>query len=67
VLTPAEIAAKVPAKLIDKARAVHDGAHVAWVRQGKHGGGDALIMAESIRQELGEEIAAIMPQLWWYH
>lgn len=67
MLPASEVVGKVKGKTLSKIRKAQKAAHVAWVKQGKHGGGNALIIAESIRETLGEELAAIMPQLWWYH
>lgn len=65
--SPDQISGTLPPTAILAARELQREAHAAWVKQKKHGGGRALEVANLIRESLGEELAALMPQLWWYH
>lgn len=68
--TPAtanEILSKLGTKAIKKIRTLQKQAHNQYRRQGEHGGGAALATSDLIREALGDQLAAMMPQLWWYH
>jgi len=67
MLTAPEVLGKLSTKGILAARELQKEAHAAYMSQGKHGGGHALQAAGLIRNSLGAELAAVMPQLWWYH
>jgi hypothetical protein len=62
-----EIVRKVKGKALHAIRKAQQKAHRAYMEQGKHGGGNAFVIAEGIQRSLGAELAAMMPQLWWYH
>jgi hypothetical protein len=54
-------------KAILAARELQRAAHKAYVRSGSKGGGRALKAADQIRDALGPQLAAALPQLWYYH
>lgn len=62
-----EILTRLGPKAVLAARELQRAAHAAYAGRQSKPGGRAREIANQIRENLGEELAAIMPQLWWYH
>lgn len=63
----AEVLRKLGPGAILAARKLQKAAHKAYGQAGHKPGGRAREIAQQIRDALGSQLAAAMPQLWWYH